>query len=78
MTNASASFQTLGGIEDTSLVANSFGFLRSPLCFQPYEADADVAITGVPFDMATSGRRLSALLAHNWIGSIAATHGTFA
>ena len=56
MTNASASFQTLGGVEDTSLVANSFGFLRSPLCFQPYEVDADVAITGVPFDMATSGR----------------------
>lgn len=53
MTNA---FQTLGGKEDTSLVANAFGFLRTPLTFQPYDTKADVAITGVPFDMATSGR----------------------
>lgn len=49
-------FQTLGNKEDTSLVANSFGFLRSPLVFNPYEAQGDVAITGVPFDIATSGR----------------------
>lgn len=49
-------FQTLGNKEDTSLVANSFGYLRSPLVFNPYECQADVAITGVPFDIATSGR----------------------
>lgn len=49
-------FQTLAHQEDTSLVANSFGFLRSPLCFNPYQVQADFAITGVPFDMATSGR----------------------
>ena len=49
-------YQTLGHQEDTSLVANTFGFCRAPLCFNPYEAPADIAITGVPFDMATSGR----------------------
>lgn len=49
-------FQTLQNKEDTSLVANAFGFLRSPLVFNPYEAKADIAITGVPFDIATSGR----------------------
>lgn len=49
-------FQTLNNVEDISLIANSFGFLRSPLCFTPYTVEADVAITGVPFDMATSGR----------------------
>ena len=47
-------YQTLGHQEDTSLV--TFGFCRAPLCFNPYEAPADIAITGVPFDMATSGR----------------------
>ena len=31
-------FQTLGHQEDTSLVANTFGFCRAPLCFNPYEA----------------------------------------
>lgn len=30
--------------------------MRFPLNFQPYEGDADWVITGVPFDMATSGR----------------------
>lgn len=49
-------FQTLNRKEDISLVGNSFGFLRSPLCFDPYTVVADVAVTGVPFDMATSGR----------------------
>lgn len=49
-------YQTLNQQEDISLVANSFGFLRSPLCFNPYQVKADIAITGVPFDMATSGR----------------------
>lgn len=41
---------------DNSLVSNTFGFLRLPLNFQPYDSDADWVITGVPFDMATSGR----------------------
>lgn len=49
-------YQTLGHQEDTSLVANTFGFCRAPLCFDPYSVKADIAITGVPFDMATSGR----------------------
>lgn len=30
--------------------------LRLPMNFQPYDSDADWVITGVPFDMATSGR----------------------
>lgn len=50
------SYQTLNHKEDISLVSNGFGFLRSPLCFNPYTVQADIAITGVPFDMATSGR----------------------
>lgn len=41
---------------DGSLVSNAFGFLRLPLNFHPYNSDADWVITGVPFDMATSGR----------------------
>ncbi|HEY0211056.1 agmatinase [Acerihabitans sp.] len=47
---------TLGHQYDNSLVSNAFGFLRLPLEFNPYEADADWVITGIPFDMATSGR----------------------
>lgn len=47
---------TLGNQTDNSLVSNAFGFLRLPLNFQPYTSDADWVITGVPFDMATSGR----------------------
>ncbi|SQI35906.1 Agmatinase [Leminorella richardii] len=47
---------TLGNRPDNSLVSNAFGFLRFPLHFQPYESDAEWVITGVPFDMATSGR----------------------
>ncbi|VFS48932.1 Agmatinase [Moellerella wisconsensis] len=47
---------TLGNETDNSLVSNAFGFLRLPLNFQPYDSDADWVITGVPFDMATSGR----------------------
>ncbi|MEA1062295.1 agmatinase [Apirhabdus apintestini] len=47
---------TLGHQYDNSLVSNAFGFLRLPLNFQPYDSDADWVITGVPFDMATSGR----------------------
>lgn len=47
---------TLGHQVDNSLVSNAFGFLRFPLNFQPYSSDAQWVITGVPFDMATSGR----------------------
>lgn len=47
---------TLGNQVDNSLVSNAFGFLRFPLNFQPYTSDAEWVITGVPFDMATSGR----------------------
>lgn len=47
---------TLGNQVDNSLVSNAFGFLRFPLNFQPYSSDAEWVITGVPFDMATSGR----------------------
>ena len=46
---------TLGHQYDNSLVSNAFGFLRLPMNFQPYDSDADWVITGVPFDMATSG-----------------------
>ncbi|SQC14949.1 agmatinase [Klebsiella pneumoniae] len=31
-------------------------FCGLPMNFMPYESDADWVITGVPFDMATSGR----------------------
>lgn len=47
---------TLGHQYDNSLVSNAFGFLRLPLDFNPYDGDADWVITGIPFDMATSGR----------------------
>jgi len=48
--------ETLNREYDNSLVSNAFGFLRTPVCFEPYTSDADIVITGVPFDMATSGR----------------------
>lgn len=47
---------TLYGEEDASLFSNNFGFMRFDLVFRPDEADADVVITGVPFDLATTGR----------------------
>ncbi|CAL1329231.1 agmatinase [Candidatus Providencia siddallii] len=47
---------TLGNNIDNSLVSNAFGFLRFPLNFSPYTSKADWVITGVPFDLATSGR----------------------
>ncbi|MEZ8095564.1 agmatinase [Photobacterium swingsii] len=47
---------TLATHPDYSLYANAFGFLRQPLAFNPQASDADVIITGVPFDMATTGR----------------------
>ena len=49
-------YNTLANQEDNSLVSNAFGFLRLPVNFQPYQSDAEWVITGVPFDMATSGR----------------------
>lgn len=48
--------ETLYHAHDISLTSNAFGFLRFPLNFEPHHSDADVIITGVPFDMATSGR----------------------
>lgn len=47
---------TLGHYKDNSLISNAFGFLRLGIDFYPYNSDADWIITGVPFDMATSGR----------------------
>lgn len=47
---------TLARQTDNSLVSNNFGFLRLPLDFMPYDGDAEWVITGVPFDMAVSGR----------------------
>ncbi len=47
---------TLGKREDYSLYSNAFGFLRQPLNFDPVNADADVIVTGIPFDLATTGR----------------------
>ncbi len=47
---------TLDNQPDNSLISNAFGFLRLPLNFQPWNSDADWVITGIPFDMATSGR----------------------
>jgi agmatinase len=49
-------YNSLGNKADYSLISNAFGFLRFPVNFQPYQSDAEWVITGVPFDMATSGR----------------------
>jgi agmatinase len=56
MSDKSMITSTLGHQYDNSLVSNAFGFLRLPLEFNPYDSDADWVITGIPFDMATSGR----------------------
>lgn len=47
---------TLVTHSDLSLYANAFGFLRQPLDFTPAMSNADVVITGLPFDLATTGR----------------------
>ncbi|BAP58679.1 agmatinase [Candidatus Tachikawaea gelatinosa] len=48
---------TLNNERDNSLTSNAFGFMRIPLCFNPYEKnDNQYVITGAPFDLATSGR----------------------
>jgi len=41
---------------DFSLYSNAMTFLRQPLVQNPVNADADIVILGIPFDMATSGR----------------------
>ncbi len=74
---------TLGHQYDNSLVSNAFGFLRLPMNFQPYDSDADWVITGVPFDMATSGRaggdatvrQLSVRFRRIWPGNTTASRG---
>lgn len=47
---------TLHYKNDDSLFSNAFGFLRFPLEFNPYYKPSDWVITGIPFDIATSGR----------------------
>jgi agmatinase len=41
---------------DHSLYSNAMTFLRQPLSHDPINNEADIAILGLPFDMATSGR----------------------
>lgn len=60
-TNSPAEGYTAGKQEDYSLYANAFGYLRQPLNFDPCNSRADVIITGVPFDLATTGRSGSRL-----------------
>ena len=40
----------------SNMFANVFSFLGLPLCADPRGGDADVAILGLPYDLATSGR----------------------
>lgn len=47
---------TINYKNDNSLFSNIFSFLRLPLEFDPYHNYSDWVITGVPCDMATSGR----------------------
>ncbi|WP_347710310.1 arginase family protein [Endozoicomonas sp. GU-1] len=47
---------TLEKKPDFSLYSNAFGFLRQPLDFDPVNSDAEWIVTGVPFDLATTGR----------------------
>ncbi|RJG47718.1 agmatinase [Motilimonas pumila] len=42
--------------KDNSLYSNAMTFMRCPLVTDPVTSKADVAVLGVPFDMATSGR----------------------
>jgi agmatinase len=41
---------------DYSLYSNAMTFLRQPLVQNPVNAEADIVVLGIPFDMATSGR----------------------
>jgi agmatinase len=47
---------TINDKPDYSLYSNAFGFLRQPLDFSPQASDAELIISGVPFDLATTGR----------------------
>jgi len=47
---------TLASHPDHSLYSNANTFLRQALNHQPQSSDADVVITGLPFDLATTGR----------------------
>lgn len=49
-------FDDLFNKPDYSLYSNSMSFVRRPMVQNPVEAEADVVVLGVPFDMATSGR----------------------
>ena len=42
--------------DNSNMYANVFSFLSLPFCDQPDGGDADVAILGLPYDLATSGR----------------------
>ncbi|HEY5716408.1 MAG TPA: agmatinase [Psychromonas sp.] len=41
---------------DNSIYSNAMTFLRVPLVMDPLAADADIAVLGLPFDLATTGR----------------------
>ncbi|PKH03503.1 agmatinase [Psychromonas sp. MB-3u-54] len=41
---------------DNSLYSNTMTFLRLPMPIDPVSADADIAVLGLPFDLATTGR----------------------
>ncbi|BEU01455.1 agmatinase [Agarivorans sp. OAG1] len=47
---------TLADHPDYSLYSNANTFLRQRLDHRPEQSDADVVITGLPFDLATTGR----------------------
>ncbi|OQM34016.1 agmatinase [bacterium endosymbiont of Pedicinus badii] len=47
--------------KNSSLVSNSFGFLKFPIVSNAYNSSSDFVVTGVPFDMASSGRSGSKL-----------------
>ncbi len=51
-----SNFNDLFDKADYSLYSNAMTFLRSPLVQNPVSAEADIAVLGIPFDMATSGR----------------------
>lgn len=48
----------MASISDYSgnMYANVFSFLNFPFCDDPAASDADVAVLGLPYDLATSGR----------------------
>ena len=42
--------------DNGNMYANVFSFLNLPFCDDPAGGDADIAILGLPYDLATSGR----------------------